>query len=311
MQPFEYAPEIVWVDSMKLTAPETMQPNEKETVEIVLDAGQDKYPFNRTPQVRFESSNPEIVSVDSETGELIAGTVGGTATITAYADEDLRNSVNNDDIVSASVEIKVVKEVVGKDPVTEDFADISVGEWYVSAVQYVYDNGIMSGNNGLFNPSGNITRAQVIATLYKLEGSPKVTDYRAVDEMVDVEAGQWYTDAVCWAYSVGVANGNATTKMFNTSNPVTRQQLATFFYNYAEFKGLDIETRTDISGMVGADKVASYALDTMQWAVGTGLITGSATTVNGVTVYDLKPTGTATRAQMASVLQKFCEKNHL
>lgn len=76
----EYAPKIVWVDSIELTAPETMQPNEKEIVAAKLDAGQDKYPFNRTPQVRFESSNPEIVSVDSKTGELISGTVAGTAT---------------------------------------------------------------------------------------------------------------------------------------------------------------------------------------------------------------------------------------
>ena len=129
--------------------------------------------------------------------------------------------------------------------------------------------------------------------------------------LVDVQAGQWYTDAVCWAYSVGVANGNASTKMFYMNNAVTRQQLATFFYNYSEYKGLDTKTRTDISDMAGADAVASYALDTMQWAVGTGLITGSATTVNGVTVYDLKPTGTATRAQMASILQRFCEGNDL
>ena len=84
--------------------------------------------------------------------------------------------------------------------------------------------------------------------------------------------------------------------------------LATFFYNYAEYKGLDTKTRGDISSMVGADQVASYALDTIQWAVGTGLITGSKTSVNGMTVYDLKPTGTATRAQLASILQKFCDK---
>ena len=194
-------------------------------------------------------------------------------------------------------------------PVTEVFKDVDGGAWYKDAIQYVYDNGIMSGSNGLFNPTANITRAQVVATLYKLEGSPEVTDFSAVEEMVDVEAGQWYTNAVCWAYSVGVANGNSTTKMFNMSNPVTRQQLATFFYNYAEYKGLDTKTRGDISGMAGADQVADYALDTMQWAVGTGLITGSETTVNGVTVKDLKPTGTASRAQVAAIIQRFCENN--
>ena len=158
--------------------------------------------------------------------------------------------------------LEVVREELDKLPsqnwqdVCNVFDDVAHGAWYESAVQFVYDAGIMSGSNGLFNPTGNITRAQVVATLYKLEGSPKVTDYRAVDELVDVEAGQWYTDAVCWAYSVGVANGNSTTKMFNMGNPVTRQQLATFFYNYAEYKGLDTETRKDISDMAGADQVS-------------------------------------------------------
>ena len=201
--------------------------------------------------------------------------------------------------------------VEGKDKVTNVFSDVVQGEWYVNAVQYVYDNGIMSGSNGSFRPTGNITRAQVVATLYNLEGKPAVKDYSGVKDLVDVEAGQWYTDAVCWAYNVGVASGNKTTGMFNTDTPVTRQQLATFFYNYAKYKGLDTKTRADISSMVGADEVASYALDTMQWAVGTGLITGSATNVNGVTVYNLKPTGTATRAQAAAILQRFCENNHL
>ena len=196
-----------------------------------------------------------------------------------------------------------------EDVYVNPFSDVSDTAWYASAVRYVHENGMMSGNNGLFNPTGNITRAQVVATLYKLEGSPKVTDYRAIAEMVDVEAGQWYTNAVCWAYNVGVANGNSVTKKFNMSDPVTRQQLATFFYNYAKYKGLDTTTRGDISGMAGADQVASYAMDTVKWAVGTGLISGSETTVNGVKVYDLKPTGTATRAQMASIMMKFCQNN--
>ena len=104
-----------------------------------------------------------------------------------------------------------------KEEVCKVYPDVEHGAWYEGGVQYVYDKGVMSGSNGLFNPTGNITRAQVVATLYKLEGSPEVTDFKAVNELVDVEAGQWYTNAVCWAYSVGVANGNSTTKMFNMS----------------------------------------------------------------------------------------------
>ena len=132
-----------------------------------------------------------------------------------------------------------------------------------------------------------------------------------MEELVDVQAGAWYTDAVCWAYSVGVASGNSDTKMFNMNASIIRQQLATFFYNYAEFKGLDTETRGEISDMVGAENVSAYAEDTVKWAVGTGLITGSEKTVDGVKVYDLNPRGTATRAQVASILQRFCEANDM
>ena len=194
-----------------------------------------------------------------------------------------------------------------KPEVCKVFSDVNHGAWYEEAVQYVYDNGIMSGNNGLFKPTGNITRAQVVTTLYNLEGKPEVTDYSAVYKFGDVEEGKWYTDAVCWAYNKGITTGNSSTMMFNMNDNVTRQQLATFFYRYAEFKGLDITTRGDYSDLAGADQVASYAAETMKWAYGTGLITGSKTTVNGATVYELKPTGTATRAQMAAILQRFCE----
>ena len=149
-------------------------------------------------------------------------------------------------------------------------------------------------------------------TLYNLEGKPAVNDYSAVDELVDVSAGKWYTDAVCWAYNTGITTGNSTTKAFNMDDNVTRQQLAAFFYRYAESKGIDVTTTTDISDMVGADKVAGYAKEHMTWAVETGLIKGSEVEgTDGTIIYDLNPTGTATRGQIATIIQRFCEGNNL
>ena len=194
--------------------------------------------------------------------------------------------------------------------VTDLFTDVKEGKWYVANVQYVYDNGLMSGNNGLFNPTGNVTRAQVVTTLYRLAGSPKVTDYSACDELSDVLPGKYYTDPVCWAYNTGVTTGNTTTMTFNVNTPVTRQQLASFFYRYAEHKGYDISESADISTMLNADKVSSYAITYVEWAVGAGIISGSETTdANGAVAYDLKPQATATRAQLAAILQRFCENN--
>ena len=194
-----------------------------------------------------------------------------------------------------------------KAPVSEVFSDVYAGAWYEEAVQFVYDNGIMSGNNGLFKPTGNITRAQVVTTLYNLEGKPEVTDYSAVYKFGDVKEGKWYTDAVCWAYNKGITTGNSSTMMFNMNDNVTRQQLAAFFYRYAESKGIDVTTTTDISDMVGADKVAGYAKEHMTWAVETGLIKGSEVEgADGTIVLDLNPTGTATRGQVATILMRFC-----
>lgn len=192
--------------------------------------------------------------------------------------------------------------------VTEVFTDVAEGKWYVEAVQYVYDNGLMSGNDGLFNPTGNVTRAQVVTTLYRLAGEPEVTDFSACEELSDVAEGKWYTNAICWAYSTGVTTGNTNTMTFNINTPVTRQQLASFFYRYADYMGYDIDQTVDISNMVNANAVSSYALTAVKWAVATELISGSETTdASGNVIYDLKPQATASRAQLAAILQRFCD----
>ena len=153
-----------------------------------------------------------------------------------------------------------------------------------------------------------VTRAQVVTTLYRMEGSPEVTDYTACEIFPDVKEGKWYTDAICWAYNTGVATGNTSTMNFQTNDPVTRQQLAAFFYRYAELKGMDMSVEGDISGMLNADQVRDYAKEAVKWAVGCGLISGSEQTdANGQMIYDLAPLATASRAQLAAILQRFCE----
>ena len=187
-------------------------------------------------------------------------------------------------------------------PVTEEFSDVKENDWFLTAVQYVFDNGIMGGSKGVFNPSGNITREQVVATLFNMEEDKTVTDYTAVNVLKDLKAGQWYTDAVCWAYNVGVAQGNSTTKMFSIGKPITREQLAVMLYNYSVVKGYDVSANADYSGLKGANEVSDYATSYMSWAYGMGLIGG-----NG----NLNPKGNTTRAQMASMMKSFCEKNNL
>lgn len=194
--------------------------------------------------------------------------------------------------------------------VTSVFSDVSEEKWYVESVQYVYDNGLMSGSNGLFKPVDNITRAQLVTTLYRLAGEPKVTDYSALEAFSDVAPGKYYTDAICWAYNTGVGTGN--NGKFQPNNPLTRQQMAAFIFRYTDMMGYDTSIREDYSYMLNADKVGSYAKEAMSWAVGMGLISGSEFVYpSGMIVPDLKPTDNTTRAQVAAILQRFCERDKI
>jgi hypothetical protein len=83
--------------------------------------------------------------------------------------------------------------------------------------------------------------------------------------------------------------------------------MAAFFFRYAEVMGMDTAVRGDYSSMVNAEKVSGYAKEPVQWAVGTGLISGSDVTVNGIAAKDLNPRGNTTRAQVATILMRFCE----
>ena len=192
-----------------------------------------------------------------------------------------------------------------KEDVSDLYPDVKDGAWYEVGVQFVYDNGLMSGSNGLFNPTADITRAQIVTTLYRLAGEPEITDTKAFTDFTDVAEGKYYTDAVCWAYAEGIATGN--NGKFDPTGKLTRQQMAAFFFRYADVMGMDTTARGDYSSMVNADKVSGYAAEPMAWAVGEGLISGSDVTVNGVAAKDLNPKGNTTRAQVATILMRFCE----
>ena len=209
-------------------------------------------------------------------------------------------------VIEGETGVEEVPDGFWNEKVSDVFSDVKKGAWYEPGVQYVYDNGLMSGNKGLFNPTADITRAQLVTTLYRLVGEPKVTDKSALTELSDVTEGTYYTNAVCWAYAKGVTTGSS--GKFLPADKLTRQQLAAFFFRFAEAMEMDTTARGDYSSMLNADKVATYAAEPMAWAVGTGLINGSDVNINGVMVKDLNPGGNTTRAQVATILMRFCEK---
>ena len=191
-----------------------------------------------------------------------------------------------------------------KDDVTKIFDDVYT-DWYTDYVQYVYDNNLMTGIKGTkhFAPNANITKAQVAQVLYNMEGQPEVENQKVFTELNDVYAAEWYANAVAWAYNEGVVTGDLNTKKFNPNADVTREQLALMMFRYAQFKKYDTSATTDYAGLVNAEKVNNWAADGMNWAVGAGLVNG----IEKAGVKDLAPQGNASRAQVAAILQRFCE----
>lgn len=177
------------------------------------------------------------------------------------------------------------------------FWDIPASHWAHDDITYVYENDLMNGTDGsLFSPESTTTRAQVVTVLYRLAGQP-AADW--ANPFWDVPASAWFHDAVTWAWENDITGGVSSTH-FGAGNAVTREQLATFLYRYAQDQGYDTSARADLSGYSDAGLVSSYATEALSWANATGLITGTTATT-------LSPQGSATRAQVATILSRFCQ----
>ena len=181
---------------------------------------------------------------------------------------------------------------------TLPFTDVKTGDWFYEAVQYVYDKGMMTGVSAdRFAPASTTTRGMIVTILYRLENEPAVSGGSA---FTDVESGAWYADAVAWAAANDIVNGTSATT-FAPNSPITREQMATMLYRFAQYKGMDAVTlQENLTGYPDGGQVSDYAIPAMNWAIGQGLIAGME---NGTLV----PQGSATRAQVATILMRFCE----
>ena len=177
------------------------------------------------------------------------------------------------------------------------FTDMKADDWFYEAVKYVYDSKLMDGTaSTTFAPLMTTNRAMVVTILWRLDGQPK-TD--AALSFADVESGVWYTDAVNWSASMGIVKGYNDT-VFAPNDTVTREQLATILYRYAQSKGYDVSAKGNLSTFTDGAKTSSWAAEAMEWAVGSKLLTGKGGNV-------LDPTGTATRAEVAQIFMNFAQ----
>lgn len=178
-----------------------------------------------------------------------------------------------------------------------NFTDVKESDWFFKGVEYVVDKDIMSGvSENEFAPSGKLTRAMLVQMLYNMESRPACD---AENAFMDVPVGQWYTDAVIWANDAKIVSGMGE-GLFAPNMEITREQMVAMLYNYAKYKGYDVTASADLSAFADTASVSAWAQPAMQWAVAEGYISGMGDS-------QLAPQGTATRAEIASVIMRFME----
>ena len=180
-------------------------------------------------------------------------------------------------------------------PAASGFADVKAEAVCQRDVLFCTDAGLMTGTGrNTFSPDRPMTRAMLVTVLWRMAGSPEVTEKAA---FTDVASGSYYEAAVAWAAKNEIASGTSATT-FEPNKAVTREQLAKFLFNYAVYQGMDAVTLSEnLISFEDHASVSGYAVPAMQWAVSQGLING--------TDGKLLPTGTATRCQFAAILNRF------
>ena len=210
-----------------------------------------------------------------------------------YADEALTEHITN---IRMTGNKTVYAGWTQQTPPVEDelpFIDVDEDDWFYDPVRWVFEQGLMTGTSATtFEPNISTTRGMIVSIFHRLEGSPMVSESLVYDDVAD---GDWYAEAVRWATTEDIVGGFGD-GTFRPNEPITREQMASILYRYAEYKGYDISARADLSAY--SDQPSAWAEDVMQWAVAEGLL-------NGVTDDQLQPQGNATRVQVAAIFQRF------
>lgn len=188
------------------------------------------------------------------------------------------------------------KIIPGRRDVSERFADVGKDDWYLDAVQWALDSGLMHGVSAEgFAPDGIATRAMVVTMLWRMADMPAAA---ARPLFTDTKDGAWYADAAAWAVSTGIANGVNETE-FSPDAAVTREQLAAILYRFAQITGRGFTGAWAFSlNFPDAANVSEYTYEPLCWMTMKGIITGMG---DGT----LAPTENATRAQLAAVFKRF------
>lgn len=259
---------------------------DKITLTITPDKG---YVVDKIEIVDLEGDKIDAKKVDDEDGKYTFRMENCDVTVTVTFKEEGKTTEDTDKEEDKDEETTETTEL--------NFTDVKESDWFYKGVAYVVDKGIMSGvSENEFAPSGKLTRAMLVQMLYNMESRPACD---AENAFIDVPVGQWYTDAVIWANDAKIVSGMGE-GLFAPNMEITREQMVAMLYNYAKFKGYDVTASADLSAFADTASVSTWAQPAMQWAVAEGYISGMGDS-------QLAPQGTATRAEIASVIMRFME----
>ena len=246
----------------------------------------------------------KITAVESSFSDLTPGIVINETYV--YKNKAVSHQVNAGDVLDLQIyaltsgniapdaKIRISAKFIpeGEDPedsVLDVYEDVNPEAWYVEPLEFMVESGYMNGMSDTeMAPNGTLTRAQWAKILYGVAGEPNVNNM--VEPFDDVSQGQWFYNAVVWAYNEGIVNGIDKDTFGHNSN-ITREQMATMLFRFAKAE----KASGNLNAFTDKGKVSSYAVDALIWATQNGI-------VNGLTATELAPGGTATRAQAAKIL---------
>ncbi|MBR4171189.1 MAG: leucine-rich repeat protein [Kiritimatiellae bacterium] len=219
----------------------------------------------------------------------------GTVAMLVYEDgttELVKTSTVNSDGVVMSLSGSATVLIVDN---TKEFDDVDANAWYANDVGWAASREIMNGTGQGFEPELETSRGMLAQMIFNLDGAEAG---EITEAFGDVSADDWYAASVSWATACGIAQGQGDS--FGADATATREQTVVMLYNYAKYKGYDVSADGELAKFSDAEEISGWAQEAMRWAVGIGLI-------NGMDDGTVAPGGSATRAQIAALMQRFCK----
>ena len=259
------------------------------------------------------SSTKYTVTFDTQGGSLIDKvTVSKNGTVTKpadptkegytfggwFTDKGCTLAYDFSSKVTKNLTLYAKWEKTSEEPDKLPFEDVDETDWFYEAVKYAYENGLFNGTDDTtFAPDEQMTRAMLVAVLYRIEGEPAAGQENSFQ---DVAADAYYAGAAAWANENGIVLGYGE-NTFGPDDFISREQLAAILQRYTAYKNVTVEETGDLSQFVDAGEISPWAQDSIEWAVGAELLSGK----DGGR---LDPQGGTTRAEVATILQRFLEK---